>query len=128
MRSGNLWRLFCTGALIVLAAGCGDDDACVKPDPESAAPTACFAYTPRSGTVDTVFEFDAGCSSDRDDPVDSLGVRWDWEDDGVWDTEWTTTKVAVHQYDTPGEKTIRLQVRDTGGLTADATRSVEVDS
>ncbi len=95
-------------------------------EPVNTPPVACFGYSPRSGQVDTVFEFDAGCSSDREDPVDSLEVRWDWEDDGVWDTRWTTTKVAEHSFDTPGEKTVRLEVRDTGGLTAETTNIVTV--
>jgi parallel beta-helix repeat protein len=70
---------------------------------------------------------DASQSSDLEDTLDSLSVRWDWEDDGVWDTTWSTTKAAHHQYSAPGTYTIRLEVRDTGGLVSNATRQVEVN-
>ncbi len=112
------------GCLVVLAGGCGDDKDPVSP--KNTPPTACFLVEPLSGTTETLFEMDASCSTGNEDPSDSLQVRWDWEDDGEWNTEWTTTKTATHQYAIPGTKTIRLQVRDTGGLRDETTRSVTV--
>jgi len=47
-------------------------------------------------------------------------VRWDWENDGLYDTDWGTTKTASHTFTTTGQHTIRLEVRDTASL-ADAT-------
>jgi len=95
-------------------------------------PTACFTPTPNSGTTSTDFQFDASCSSDNEDPLSSLQVRWDWENDGVWDHPpgggYTTTKTASHRYGTTGTKTIRLEVRDTGGLTNQTTRNVTVSA
>jgi hypothetical protein len=90
------------------------------------APEACVSLAPRDGTVATLFEADASCSSDLEDASDSLQVRWDWENDGVWDTDWTKTKGASHRYETPGRKTLRVEVRDTGGLSAAALDSAEV--
>jgi len=94
----------------------------------NAAPTACFAVTPTEGTTATVFQVNASCSTDNEDPPASLQVRWDWENDGVWDTEWTTTKAGSHQYTTTGTKTIGMQVKDTAGLMDVTTRSVTVSS
>ena len=89
-------------------------------------PTACFTVTPPSGTVSTVFNVDAGCSTDDKTQVAKLKVRWDWENDGTWDTALTTTKTAVHSYPTEGTKTIKLQVQDQLGLTGTTTQTVTV--
>jgi predicted transcriptional regulator len=53
-------------------------------------------------------------------------VRWDWEDNGIWDIDWTLNKTASHQYSTPGNYTVQLEVRDSGGLTATATELIVV--
>jgi formylglycine-generating enzyme required for sulfatase activity len=110
--------------LVVLSVvGCSDEG----PGPEpNKAPTASFIVTPSSGTAETVFQFDASGCTDAEDAASALQVRWDWENDGVWDTGWTTTKTASHQYETTGSKTIKLEVKDTGGLTDDTTREVTV--
>ncbi len=90
------------------------------------SPTACFTLDLTWGTVETVFAFDASCSTDDEDAIDSLQVRWDWEDDGSWDTGWTLDKAASHPYSTIGPKVIRMETLDTGGLTAEALDSLEV--
>ncbi len=89
-------------------------------------PTASFTLTPTSGDTTTTFVVDASSSTDDKDPVTSLQVRWDWENDGTWDTSYTTTKTASHQYMAAGTYTIKLEVKDTGGLTSTTTRQVIV--
>ncbi|RLF39739.1 MAG: hypothetical protein DRN21_03195, partial [Thermoplasmata archaeon] len=66
-----------------------------KSTQENTPPTACFTVSPPSGNLDTIFSFDASCSSDAQDPEPALQVRWDWENDGVYDTPYTTTKTAT---------------------------------
>jgi len=56
--------------------------------------------------------FDAGGCTDQDDPAGDLMVRWDWENDGVWDTEWSTAKTATHRFPSSGAYEVVLQVRD----------------
>jgi PKD repeat protein len=58
--------------------------------------------------------------------TDDLEVRWDYENDGTWDTNWSTTKITTHRYPTIGNHTVRLEVRDNGGLVANATETVPV--
>jgi len=65
-------------------------------------------------------------SADAEDPTELLEIRWDWEDDGVWDTTWARAKETSHQYTVSGTYTIRLELRDTGGLTNQTTRHVDV--
>jgi formylglycine-generating enzyme required for sulfatase activity len=90
------------------------------------APEASFTVSPLSGTTETEFQFDASGSSDDRDPVSALKVRWDWGNDGIWDSAFSTTKTATHQYGAAGTKTIKLEVKDTGGLTDSTTATVTV--
>jgi len=89
-------------------------------------PTASFSVDKNIGVPNAIFTFDASLSSDDRDPVASLEVRWDWEDDGIWDTVWITTKAAQHQYSSPGIYTIRLEVKDTGNQIGNTTKQVAV--
>jgi parallel beta-helix repeat protein len=92
------------------------------------APVASFVVSPTTGSSSTSFVFNASGSSDPDDGSDALEVHWDWENDGTWDTAWSTSKVATHAFSTDGTYTVALQVRDPGGLDASATRQVVVES
>jgi len=91
-----------------------------------AVPIAEFSASSEVGDLATVFEFDATACYDLEDPLEMLEVRWDFDGDGVWDTDWTTEKVAYHQYTTPGNYTVWLEVRDTQGLTNFTEMSIEV--
>ena len=53
-----------------------------KEEPNT-APVADFTITPSYGTTDTNFTFDASTSTDLEDPVELLQVRWDWESDSA---------------------------------------------
>jgi hypothetical protein len=89
-------------------------------------PTASLTANPISGTVDTVFNFDASGSIDTQTPVGQLEVRWDWDGDWVWDTDWSTTKIASHIYVTSGTYTATVEVRDEVDLRDVAARTVQV--
>jgi formylglycine-generating enzyme required for sulfatase activity len=110
--------------VLYLSAGCSSDKG-TNPSVNT-APTASFTVTPATGDTLTSFEADASACSDAQDAVSALQVRWDWENDGMWDTDWSATKTANHQYGTVGTKTIRLSVKDTDGGTDDTTRTVTV--
>ncbi|HUT02753.1 MAG TPA: PKD domain-containing protein [bacterium] len=108
----------------------GDTDTAQKDvdvEAENDPPEACFSVTPVSGDTATYFEFDASCSTDPDGTDSTLQVRWDWENDGVFDTSFTTTKTASHRYPTAGAKTVKLQVRDAHGATDQTTWTIDVE-
>src|SRR3990170_2733693 len=77
-------------------------------------------------TTCTAFAANASVSWDLRDAADLLEVRWDWEDDGVWDEPWSTEKTATHGYPLPGAYQIRMVLRDTAGLTDDAVMTATV--
>jgi len=92
------------------------------------SPTASFTVQPTEGTVNTDFAFDASGCSDLETPLAQLEVRWDWEDDGNYDTDWSTSKTTAHSYGQPDTYTVRLQVRDEDGLTDTSTQTLTVNN
>ncbi|MFH1220081.1 MAG: SUMF1/EgtB/PvdO family nonheme iron enzyme [Candidatus Eisenbacteria bacterium] len=110
--------------LFLLVLSCGKDN----PESPNIDPVASFTVSPASGTTETIFQFDAsGCSDAEDTPI-SLQVRWDWENDGTWDTQWSTTKTVDHQFATVGTKTVKLEVKDTQEAADDTTRTLTVSA
>ncbi|MCX6224381.1 MAG: PKD domain-containing protein [Bacteroidia bacterium] len=89
-------------------------------------PTASFTYFPESATASIPFQFDASVSTDNETSLNSLQIRWDWENNGNW-TGFTTGKTATHQYSQPGTYTVVLEVKDEGGLTDTETHQVTVE-
>jgi parallel beta-helix repeat protein len=91
-------------------------------------PTAAFSVSPGSGTTSTVFTFDASSSSDTEDLTSALSFRWDWENNGIYDTPWSTSTTIKHSFTVSGTHTVRLEVQDTGGLKDTSTQQVAVSS
>lgn len=93
---------------------------------ENQPPKAVFEIKPPVGFTDTNFEFDASASSDIESPIESLMVRWDFDGDNHFDTEFSTNKLAYYKYPKPGAYWPIMEIKDAGGLTARATSSVDV--
>ena len=77
----------------------------------SLTPTAALTYTWLS--TDTL-RLDASASTDPETPGANLLARWDFGDDGVWDTPWSLTKALTGTYTTVGPA-VAVQVADPGG-------------
>jgi len=119
----QIYLLFLLSVVIVLFISCKDNP--VNPESDR-SPAASFTVTPNSADIATVFNFDASACSDKQDAVSVLKVRWDWENDGTWDTDYSVIKTATHRFATEGTITIKLQVMDSGGLTKTCTRKITV--
>ncbi len=89
-------------------------------------PVASFCVEPLLGLIDTEFQFDASSVSDAQDSSALLQVRWDWDNDGVWDTPYSTLKTTSYKFSSLGSKTIKLEVMDTNGLIESTTRQIFV--
>ena len=89
-----------------------------------APPNASLQTEDDTGNITTQFTFDAWNSTDDEDPVVWLDARWDWQGDGIWDTDWTREKTVTHQFQSPGQYNVTVQIRDDDGLTS--TTSVRV--
>lgn len=100
----------------------GSDDVQEIVISSSAYPQGSLDVYPSSGTTNTEFSFDGSNSFDSQDYHD-LEFRYDFEGDGIFDTEWSEDATAEHSYDTSGDWQIIMQVRDSD----DNTDEVYVD-
>lgn len=96
---------------------------CVK---GNTAPTASFTINTAVGTIETRFTFDASASTDAETPADDLEVRWDFNGDGIWDTEYSKSKITIYQYSLAGSYSAKLEVKDGGGQTHAQTQMVTI--
>lgn len=89
-----------------------------NPGGPNSKPFATFSYSPKRGNLSTTFRLDASGSHDDRDAANRLEVRWDFDNDGDWDTPFSTNKVTTVRYDKTGKRLSRVQVRDSAGQTA----------
>lgn len=90
------------------------------------APKASFSISPETLTTETKFELDASSSSDAETAADDLEVRWDFDGDGSWDTEYDVLKTVAVQYPIIGPVTIILEVKDATGLKDTTQQTLQI--
>ncbi len=96
---------------------------CQKPN---TPPIALFTITPDSGNIATVFIFDASECSDIEEATPQLQVRWDFETDGTWDTQFSTIKTVSKQFIVEGIYRISLEVKDSEGMMSSVSIQLNV--
>ncbi len=89
-------------------------------------PTAVFEVSPPFATPGSTFSFSALASTDPDDATVDLEVRWDWDNDGEWDTDWSTQKVVQHVFEEAGAQSVVMQVKDPLDLNDTVVHTVNV--
>lgn len=89
-------------------------------------PTVVFLVTPNQGTTETTFVFDASASVDGLGNNSDIRVRWDFENDGNWDTDWQTSKTQTYQYSSDGYYTVGMQLQDAYSYFGWTSRSLVV--
>ena len=91
------------------------------------APEASFELSPASGaTTETTLTLDASSTRDAEQGMEGLSFRWDFDSDGHWDTDWSSSPIATYRYEAPGRKRATLQVHDRLGAVGSAPRELEV--
>ncbi len=70
---------------------------------------------PYYANVGNSITFNGSGSSDTDGTI--VGYRWDWTNDGTYDTDWLTSATTTHSYPSAGSYTVNLQVKDNAGGT-----------
>jgi len=79
---------------------------------------------PSSAYTNETLVFYARYSYDPDGNI--TGYQWDFNNDGVFDTDWIKDKLIAHSYSHPGNYTIVLQVKDDGGAVSLATHVIKI--
>jgi len=100
---------------------------CGEKEPNNTPPVAVFTAGDNIGTIETIFTFDATGSYDLEDDKSELQIRWDWQDDGLWDTEFSTDKILEHGFGKEGFYIVKLEVMDTKGLRSDYSEVITVE-
>jgi hypothetical protein len=96
----------------------------VLPVSANTPPQAYLTVLPLWAQAGAEFELNATGCSDAETPYADLEVRWDWENDGVWNTQFSKNdKVITHIYTEAGPYVVRVEVRDGGSLTDAAVDS-----
>ncbi|MFO7616062.1 MAG: FISUMP domain-containing protein [Bacteroidales bacterium] len=95
---------------------------------ENRPPVARIQVGSANGNILTQFFFDSWHSTDDHQMPSELEVRWDFDGDGNWDTQYSTEKTIYYQYSRPGEYNARLQVRDRSMLTGIDSKMIYVSA
>jgi PKD repeat protein len=75
---------------------------------------------PYYASVSDAIPFDGSRSSDTEGMIE--GYRWDFTNDGTYDTEWLISATTTHSYASFGTYTVKLEVKDdTDGTDTDTT-------
>lgn len=89
-------------------------------------PVAEFTVNPDSGSFNTIFTFDASLSTDESDDGGNLQARWDWDGDGIFDTDYSSVLVKNHRYEEPSNFNPVVQVKNKFGWSDTETSTVYV--
>ena len=100
---------------------------CTEKEPENTAPVALFTAGSNTGTIETLFTLDASASYDLEDSASLLRIRWDWEDDGFWDTDYSTDKIVKKGFNPKGIYKVSLEVIDTEGLSSKYSEIINIE-
>jgi len=79
---------------------------------------------PIIGYVNETLVFHAYNSYDPDGNI--TGYRWDFENDGIFDTDWLEDVLITCNYPIPGNYTIILEVKDDDGANATASHNIQI--
>jgi formylglycine-generating enzyme required for sulfatase activity len=97
---------------------------------DTTPPIISLAVDPDSGITDeTEFHFDPTASADNLTASQDLGIRFDWQNDGIFDTDWTSLHIVSRTFDSGGgNKTVSMQLMDAAGWQVATTITVFVNS
>jgi hypothetical protein len=89
-------------------------------------PDAGFSFFPAVVDTSTIVRFDASASADLESSLWYLQFRWDFEGDGVFETQFRKNHIGLWQYSSEGVYQPILEVMDEGGQTDTYSMSVTV--
>ncbi|SEP23450.1 Carboxypeptidase regulatory-like domain-containing protein [Halorientalis persicus] len=89
-------------------------------------PVADFTTEPaRPKNPGETFLVDPSASSDPDGDEALMTYKWDWDNDGEYET--TSSGVTSHSFDTETDQTITLQAKDENGGTDTITKTIDMN-
>lgn len=110
----------------------GNDDDWFKNNNPTAQFTVSGSVSDGQLSVGEQLVFDAGGSGNPSDSSEHDGIyayRWDWNNDGTWDSTSSgayASDTGYHTFNSGGSKTVTLQVEDQWGKTAETTQTIVI--
>jgi len=101
-------------------------DGIIQSTEQNEPPIPEFGISPPAGIIGTVFDCNASATTDDHDDLSDLEFRWDWESDGIWDTNWSSNTTQTHSYPQSDAYVITLEVKDSHGLTGSVSHILNV--
>ncbi len=97
---------------------------------DTTPPTLVLTITPDSGVVnETTFWFDPTASSDNLTPQQDLRVRFAYENDATFDTDWIKLQTANYKFqDGGGDRDVKIQLRDKVGWISETIQTIFVNT
>ena len=92
------------------------------------APKPRVTAEPETGHFLTNFLLNATETIDDEDSLETLKFRWDFENDGLWDTPYLNEALIYHAYNERGTFTVKLEVKDPSNRTAFTSLSLDLHS
>lgn len=93
------------------------------PPPQNNPPIANIK-SPKQGYINQTITLDASNSYDSDGFIKYY--RWDFTNDGKWDTDWIEEPFIKYIYFISGNYTIKLQIKDNEGAIDTETKSISI--
>lgn len=90
------------------------------------APRAALKISPLLATRETSFRFDASGSRDDQTGTSNLDYRFDFDGDGIFDTEFSSSRSKTFQLSKIGKFIATVEVRDHANAASQATAEFEV--
>jgi len=95
---------------------------------DTTEPVASFNVSPSQGSISTIFTFDASASYDESDSPENLQIRWDWDGDMAFDTEYSGAMMRNHRFDHPGTYKVVLEVSNSDGWSNRQSTTIEISA
>ena len=89
-------------------------------------PPIADAGGPYSGLIDEEIQFDASGSYDPNGTI--IGYRWDWTNNGLWDTDWLSNPLTTHIYNEEFYGQVKLEAMDNDGFTGSDLSGININA
>ena len=122
-KPGNHW-VICE--VLSLSGGKALDTININVRQGYSAPKASFKVLPETGHFKTDFLFDASETIDDEDSLETLQFRWDFQDDGLWDTPYLNEPTIRYKFDKLEHFKVSLEVLDPSKRSGSISQILEV--
>jgi iron(II)-dependent oxidoreductase len=96
---------------------------------DQSPPVVKMEVIPALGIRDeTEFYVQFSKTSDRYCPPERIKFRVDWDNDGIYDTDWSFKKEYYHKYSISGRRNLKVIVEDEAGNAAEAFQEIFVNA